>query len=70
MLSFDPLRGQRVAVIVAHHGAHDAHPPGALLIQLARARKVMSRTLLGFAPRSHKTSPKVARFVKCFRRVA
>lgn len=65
--------GRRVGVsnrVVAYYEADGAQPPGALLVELARALNVSSDQLLGLKPPKEKTDPKTARMLKRLRKVS
>lgn len=49
---------------IAYYESHEAQPPGAMLVDLARALKVSADDLLGLRPVKEKTSPKEARLLK------
>ena len=55
--------------VIAYYEGDGAQPPGAMLVDLARALKVSTDELLGLAPITEKTSPKTARLLKRLRRV-
>ena len=55
--------------MIAYYELESAQPPGALLVDLARALKVSTDELLGLAPMSARTSPKTARLLKRLRRI-
>ena len=55
--------------MIAYYETESTQPPGALLVDLARALKVTSDELLGLKPLNEKTSPKTARLLKRLRRV-
>jgi transcriptional regulator with XRE-family HTH domain len=55
--------------VIAYYETESTQPPGALLVDLARALKVSSDVLLGLAPIADKTSPKTARLLKRLRRI-
>jgi transcriptional regulator with XRE-family HTH domain len=64
--------GQRVGVsqrVVAYYEQEGAQPPGALLIDLAKALRVSADELLGLKTPKEKVSPKIARLRKRLRRV-
>jgi transcriptional regulator with XRE-family HTH domain len=56
--------------VVAYYETESTQPPGALLVDLARALKVSADELLGLRPMSEKTPPKTARLLKRLRKVA
>jgi len=55
--------------VVAHYEADGAQPPGALLVELARALKVSSDELLGLKAVKEQSSSKTARLIKRLRRI-
>jgi transcriptional regulator with XRE-family HTH domain len=55
--------------VIAYYEAQSAQPPGALLVDLARALKVSTDELLGVKPVTEKLSPKTARLLKRLRRI-
>jgi transcriptional regulator with XRE-family HTH domain len=55
--------------VIAYYEAQSAQPPGALLVDLARALKVSTDELLGVKPISEKLSPKTARLLKRLQRI-
>jgi transcriptional regulator with XRE-family HTH domain len=55
--------------VIAYYEAQSAQPPGALLVDLARALKVSTDELLGVKPISDKLSPKTARLLKRLQRI-
>ena len=55
--------------MIAYYEGHSAQPPGALLVDLARALRVSADELLGLAPTTAKTSPKTARLLKRLQRI-
>ena len=55
--------------VVAYYEADDAQPPGAMLVDLARALTVSTDELLGVTPVREKTPPKTARLLKRLRRI-
>jgi len=64
--------GQKVGVsnrVIAYYEQEDAQPPGALLVDLARALKVSTDELLGVEPIRNRVSPKTARLRKRLRQV-
>jgi transcriptional regulator with XRE-family HTH domain len=50
--------------VIAYYEAESDQPPGALLVDLARALKVSADELLGLKPATEKTPPKTARLRK------
>lgn len=64
--------GQAVGVskrMIAYYERQDAQPPGAMLMDLARALRVSTDELLGAKPFTEKTRPRTARLLKRLRRV-
>jgi len=55
--------------VIAYYETETTQPPGALLVDLARALKVTSDELLGLEPLTAKTSPKTARLLKRLQRI-
>jgi transcriptional regulator with XRE-family HTH domain len=55
--------------VIAYYEADDAQPPGAMLVDLARALTVSTDELLGVTPVREKTPPKTARLLKRLRRI-
>jgi transcriptional regulator with XRE-family HTH domain len=55
--------------MIAYYERQDAQPPGAILVELARALKVSTDELLGVKPVTEKLSPKTARLLKRLRRI-
>jgi len=55
--------------VIAYYEADDAQPPGAMLVDLARALTVSTDELLGVTPVRERTPPKTARFLKRLRRI-
>jgi hypothetical protein len=53
----------------AYYEAQSAQPPGALLVDLARALKVSTDELFGVKPIRDKLSPKTARLLKRLQRI-
>ena len=56
--------------VIAYYEADGAQPPGAMLVELARALQVSADELLGLAPLRDTPSPKVARLLKRIERLA
>ncbi len=50
--------------VIAYYEQQDAQPPGAMLVDLARALHVSTDELLGLKPVKEKRSPKTARLLK------
>ena len=55
--------------MIAYYEVQSAQPPGALLVDLARALKVSTDELLGVKPVRETLSPKTARLLKRLRRI-
>ena len=55
--------------VIAYYEAQSAQPPGALLVDLARALKVSTDELLGVTAGSAKLAPKTARLLKRLQRI-
>lgn len=55
--------------VIAYYEVQSAQPPGALLVDLARALKVSTDELLGVKPVRETLSPKTARLLKRLRRI-
>ena len=55
--------------VIAYYESDGAQPPGAMLVDLARALGITADELLGMAPVREKTSPKTARLLKRLRRI-
>ena len=70
-LGSDPARGNggRLEADVAYYEQQDAQPPGAMLVDLARALRVTMDELLGLKPTKEKTSPRTARLLKRLQKV-
>lgn len=65
--------GEAVGVtkrVIVYYESDDAQPPGAMLVDLARALRVTSDELLGLKPLRATPSPKVARLLKRLERLA
>ena len=56
--------------MVAYYELESAQPPGALLVDFARALKVSADALLGLTPTTERVSPKTARLLKRLTRIA
>ena len=64
--------GKRVGVskrVIAYYEQEDAQPPGAMLVDLARALGVSTDQLLGLKPTREKKSPRTARLLKRLQKV-
>jgi transcriptional regulator with XRE-family HTH domain len=55
--------------VIAYYETESQQPPGALLVDLARALKVSTDVLLGVTALPERTSPKTARLLKRLRRI-
>lgn len=55
--------------MIAYYERQDAQPPGAILVELARALHVSTDELLGVKPVRETLSPKTARLLKRLRRI-
>lgn len=55
--------------VIAYYETESTQPPGALLVDLARALKVSTDVLLGVAALPERTAPKTARLLKRLRRI-
>lgn len=55
---------------VAYYEGEGGQPPGAILVDLARALKVTTDELLGVVPTTEKTPPKIARLLKKLQKIA
>ena len=55
--------------VIAYYEQDDAQPPGAMLVDLARALGVTTDELLGVKPAKGLADPKTARLVKRLRRI-
>lgn len=55
--------------VIAYYEQDDAQPPGAMLVDLARALGVTTDELLGVKPAKSLSDPKTARLVKRLRRI-
>lgn len=55
--------------VIAYYESHGAQPPGAMLVDLARAVRVTSDELLGLKAVREPLAPKTARLLKRLRRV-
>jgi len=64
--------GETVGVsnrVIAYYEQDDAQPPGAMLVDLARALRVSTDELLGVKPIKDRKNPKTARLVKRLQKV-
>ena len=55
--------------VIAYYEGDEAQPPGAMLVDLAKALKVTSDELLGIKPLKERASPKKARLLKRLEKV-
>ena len=55
--------------VIAYYEQDGAQPPGAMLLDLARALRVSTDQLLGLKPAKDKTSPRTARLMKRLRKI-
>jgi transcriptional regulator with XRE-family HTH domain len=55
--------------VIAYYEHEDAQPPGAMLVDLARALRVSADQLLGLKPPKEKKSPRTARLLKRLQKV-
>lgn len=55
--------------VIAYYEQDDAQPPGAMLVDLARALGVTTDEMLGVKPSKGLSDPKTARLVKRLRRI-
>lgn len=55
--------------VIAYYEQEDAQPPGAMLVDLAKALRVSTDQLLGLRPPKEKTSPRTARLRKRLQKV-
>jgi transcriptional regulator with XRE-family HTH domain len=55
--------------VIAYYEADGAQPPGAMLVDLARALRVSTDQLLGLKPAKEKTSPRTARLLKRLQKI-
>lgn len=55
--------------VIVYYEQDDAQPPGAMLVDLARALNVTTDELLGVEEAKNRTDPKTARLLKRLRRV-
>jgi transcriptional regulator with XRE-family HTH domain len=56
--------------VIAYYEPEDSQPPGAMLVDLAKALRVSTDQLLGLKPSKDTTSPRAARVVKRLQRIA
>lgn len=55
--------------VITYYEQQDAQPPGAMLVDLAKALRVSSDQLLGLKPPKERTSPRTARLLKRLQRI-
>lgn len=55
--------------VIAYYEQDGAQPPGAMLVDVARALRVSTDQLLGLKPAKEKTSPRTARLLKRLRKI-
>ncbi|MGZ5429488.1 MAG: helix-turn-helix domain-containing protein [Thermoanaerobaculia bacterium] len=55
--------------VIAYYEQDGAQPPGAMLVDLAKALRVSSDQLLGLKPVREKTSPRTARLLRRLQRI-
>jgi transcriptional regulator with XRE-family HTH domain len=55
--------------VIAYYEHEDAQPPGAMLVDLAKALRVSTDQLLGLKPPKEKRSPRTARLLKRLQRI-
>ena len=55
--------------VIAYYEHEDAQPPGAMLVDLAKALRVSADQLLGLKPPKEKRSPRTARLLKRLQKV-
>ena len=55
--------------MIAYYEHADAQPPGAMLVDLAKALRVSTDQLLGLKPPKEKRSPRTARLLKRLQKV-
>jgi transcriptional regulator with XRE-family HTH domain len=56
--------------VIAYYEQEDSQPPGAMLVDLAKALRVSTDQLLGLKPSKDTTSPRAARLVKRLQKIA
>jgi len=56
--------------VIAYYEQEDAQPPGAMLVDLAKALRVTTDELLGLKTPKAKTSPRTARLIKRLQKIA
>jgi len=64
--------GEAVGVsnrVIAYYEQDGSQPPGAMLIDLAKALRVSADQLLGLKPAKEKTSPRTARLLKRLKKI-
>lgn len=55
--------------VIHYYEQDSAQPPGAMLVDLARALRVSADELLGLKPHKEKTSPRTARLMKRLQKI-
>ena len=55
--------------VIAYYEDDGAQPPGAMLVDLAKALRVSTDQLLGLKPAKEKTSPRAARLLKRLQKI-
>lgn len=55
--------------VIAYYEQEDAQPPGAMLVDLAKALRVSTDELLGLKPMREKRSPRTARLLKRLQKI-
>jgi transcriptional regulator with XRE-family HTH domain len=55
--------------VITYYEQEDSQPPGAMLVDLARALRVSADQLLGLKPPKDKMTPRTARLLKRLRKV-
>lgn len=55
--------------VIAYYEHEDSQPPGAMLVDLAKALRVSTDQLLGLKPSKEKRSPRTARLLKRLQKV-
>lgn len=55
--------------VIAYYEQEDSQPPGAMLVDLAKALRVSSDQLLGLKPPKEKRSPRTARLLKRLQKI-
>jgi len=55
--------------VIAYYEQDGAQPPGAMLVDIAKALRVSTDQLLGLKPAKEKTSPRTARLIKRLQKI-